>query len=212
MSPKKKVWNHSLELAVTWMSGLLVLFIANTTLFRYYGASVGDPWFNYLLAAVILTLVAVVTVKLRRYHKDVLLANSRIKRVDGMNGEQFAQYISGIGCKEGWSIELGPTEASGTLLYLDKDETRMMAVLHTGKRKLTRDSIAAAWTRCRKHESAAGGCNIWYITNSSFTSQARKEAAGLDIHLMDRRVLIESLAKTPVVPLFPAPAKKTGKK
>lgn len=204
---RKKKKDHTLELAMTWAAGLLVLLTANMTLFRYYEASVGDPWFNYLIGAAVVVLLFVISRKVQRLRHDIKLANSQISRIDGMDAYEFALYIKEITDKEGWE-EAGITiEPFGAVLQLARPGEQVQVVLHTGKRKLTREFVATVGEHCGQLVSSQGSHaeanGVWCITNASFTAQGRREAAALGLKLVDRGGLIDGLAKTPNVPFIP---------
>ncbi|MDF2938429.1 MAG: hypothetical protein K0Q90_3802, partial [Paenibacillaceae bacterium] len=86
----------SLELSITWTAGCVLLLAANMTIFRQMDASVGDPWFNYILGAVILLQSIYIGVRLYKLHGEIVYANSQIERVDGLDDTGFAEYISSI--------------------------------------------------------------------------------------------------------------------
>lgn len=203
MSVRKKKGNHSLELAITWLCGFLLLLVANTTIFRQLNASVGEPWFNYFLAMAALYLSVVIVIRFRRLYKEVKHANSQIERVDGMDDAGFAEYIMGICQKDGWEAEQGDADSTGAHLYLEHAAARLQAVLHTGRRRLTRDYILAVGSTCRRRPHPRGEAEVLCIANTSFTAQARREASRLGIRLMDRKALIDRLAKTDSAPIIP---------
>lgn len=209
MSVRKKKPNYSLELAITWMFGCLLLLVANMTVFRRLDASVGEPWFNYLLGVLIAWQLTVITVRFRRLHKEVKYANSQIERVDGMGDEAFARYVAPLLEKEGWQVTPGLEDGAGALLYLEAAGGRIQAVFHTGRRKLTRDYIAAVGAKCREQSHPGGEAVIWCLTNTSFTSQAQKEAGRLGFQLMDRKRLINRLAKSDSAPIIPRAGRKS---
>jgi hypothetical protein len=205
---RKKTLNHSLELAITWMSGCLLLLIANMTIFRHLNASVGEPWFNYFLGAVVLVLLVVISVRFRRLHKEIKYANSQIERVDGMGDEGFAEYICALCQKDGWITRTGEAGACGALLYLEASGIKAQVVLHTARRKLTREYITGVAGLCLDNPHPGGEAEFWCITNTSFTPQALNQAALEGIRLMDRRALIDRLAKSDSVPVISSMVRK----
>lgn len=178
------------------------------TIFKNLGASIGDPWFNYFLAAIALGLVTLIAVRFNRLRKDVLHANSQIERVDGMDDEAFAQYISAILIREGWEVQAGPSGSAGALLYLEQNGKKVMMVLHTGRRRLTREYMSAVLAMCTEHPHPGGQADRWCFTNTSFTSQARQEGSRSGFHLVDRRGIMKRLAKSAATPIIPNPVRK----
>lgn len=202
MASRKKTRHQSLELALTWLAGCILLLVANMTIFDRLDASVGDPWFNYVLGTAALVLLVNVLLKVNVLRREVLTANSQISRIDGMGDQDFAGYMAGLLEKEGWNTFPGPPDTCGALLYLEKSGARACAILHTGRRKLTRDYVGAVLSHCRERPHPSGEAEIWCITNTRFTSQARKEASQSGIRLMDRERTIRRLAKSASSPIL----------
>lgn len=201
----------SLELSITWTAGCVLLLVANMTIFRQLDASVGDPWFNYVLGAAILLQSMYVGIRLYRLHGEIVYANSQIERVDGLDDIGFAEYIGSICEGEGWSSRIGGSAAAGTNLYLEKEGTCLHVILHTARRRLTGDYVISAANTLKDHPHPAGEAEMWCLTNTSFTDRARKSAADYGLRLVDRKELIRRLAKGGSAPFFHKPGlKKKG--
>ncbi|RAV01229.1 restriction endonuclease [Paenibacillus sp. YN15] len=191
-----------LELSITWTAGCVLLLLANMTIFRQLNASVGDPWFNYMLGAAILLQSLYIGVRLYRLHGEIVYANSQIEKVDGLDDVGFAEYISGLCADEGWSSQLGSCAAAGAALYLEKADTRLHVILHTARRRLTGDYVASAAGSMKESPHPAGEAELWCLTNTSFTDRARRAAADYGLRLVDRKELIRRLAKSGTMPFF----------
>lgn len=202
MSRPAKKRQLSLELSITWTAGCILLLLANLTIFRQLEASVGDPWFNYILGAAILFQSLYIGIRLYRLHSEVVVANSQIERVDGLDDTGFAEYISGLCTSEGWRIVAGESAPAGTALYLESPDDRIHVILHTARRRLTGDYVASAAHFMNGHPHPAGDAELWCLTNTSFTDRARRTAAECGLRLVDRKELIRRLAKSGTSPLF----------
>lgn len=196
----------SLELSITWTVGCVLLLVVNMTFFRQLDASVGDPWFNYILGAAILVQSIYIGIRLYRLHGEIIYANSQIERVDPLDDAGFAEYIAHVCEAEGWSCQVGRTTDAGTILYLEKTGTCLQVILHTARRRLTGEYVAAAANALNETPHPAGEAELWCLANTSFTDRARKAAAGYGLRLVDRKELIRRLAKNGSAPFF----RKTG--
>lgn len=198
MSSERKSRGNKLEITVTWMLGCLVLLISNSTIFKSFGASVGDPWLNLLLSGIILTLLGRIAVVFQRLQRDVRVSNSRIDRVDQLDDEEFAGYMLQVYKRIGWltAPASNAADAAGnTCLELLQGERRVLASFHTGRRKLTKEFVTASHSKLRSTYAGAGHPEIWLVTNATYTSQACREASRLGIRLVDREALIDVLVK-----------------
>ncbi len=192
----------SLELSITWTAGCVLLLVANMTIFRQLDASVGDPWFNYILGAAILVQSIYIGIRLYRLHGEIVYANSQIERVDALDDTGFAEYIAHVGEGEGWSSQVGRSADAGTILYLEKSGTCLQVILHTARRRLTGEYVAAAANTLNESPHPAGEAELWCLANTSFTDRARKAAADYGLRLVDRKELIRRLAKSGSSPFF----------
>lgn len=202
MSRPAKKRQLSLEISISWAAGCLLLLVANLTIFRQLDASVGDPWFNYTLAVLILVQCLFIGKRLYRLHGEVVHANSQIDRVDGFDDCAFAEYIGALCEKDGWNVRPGDIAAPGASLYLEKAETRIQLLLHNARRKLTGDYVASAVSFLGEHPRSAGETELWCITNTSFTDRARRTAGEMGIRLVDRKELIRRLARSGSAPFI----------
>lgn len=211
-SNRKKKSRGGLELYVTWMLGALLLLIANRTIFKRMDASVGEPWLNLFLSAIILVLLARIGLLFQRLQREIKWSNSRIDRIDGGSDEEFASYMQEVYRKQGWNSEpylpLSPEGGSpgGTAFLMSRGDRRVAAAFLVGRRKLTREYVSASAARIRSIW-AGSGCEVWLVTNSSFTSQAAREASKLGVKLTDRKALISFLAET-ALPAADMPARR----
>lgn len=196
MSSGRKKRPNGLEMSVTWMLGCLVLLISNGTIFKSFNASVGEPWLNLLLSAVILVLLGRIAVAFYGLQRDVKVSNSGISRVDEMDDEQFAGFMLQNYRRLGWMAEAWPTgRPGGACLELRKGRRRVLALCQTGRRKLTKEYVTAAHSLLGAGREGKGGPEIWLVTNASYTAQASREASSRRIRLVDRAALIDILVK-----------------
>lgn len=210
MPPGREKKGRGLELSVSWMLGALVLLVSNSTVFKAMDASVGEPWLNLILSALILTLLGRIAVTFYNLQREVKISNSRIDRVDRLDDGGLAAYMRNVYRGIGWSA----TEAealflrdgtSGGMFFgmASGNGRRVVAAFHSGKRKLTKEYVAAssAALRTAAVPSSGGNPELWLVTNVSFTAQACKEASRLGVRLVDRKALIDLLADTDVAPV-----------
>jgi restriction system protein len=196
MLSESKKRPERLEMTVTWMLGCLVLLISNSTIFKSFNASIGDPWLNLLLSGVILTLLGRIAIVFHRLQKDVRVSNSRIDRVDQLNDEDFASCMLPVYKRLGWIAEPHMEGLSAqSCLELLQGQRRVLALFQTGRRKLTKEYVTASHSKLRSGYNGTGHPEIWLVTNASFTSQACREASRLGIRLVDRDALIDVLIK-----------------
>lgn len=186
---KSRKSHTKMELYVSWMLGGLLLLIANSTIFNYFGASIGDPWFNLLLSALVLFLLGKIAVTYLEMQHSKIKRKSNISAIDSMNGAQFAEYMAAYFRNQGWSITVVGEERSE--LIAERNGERRLIILRASKRKLTPDTFIHSAEA--KEWYGAGGMLI--ITNGSYTSRAKQEADIRDIELWDRKLLIRELAK-----------------
>lgn len=190
-----------LEFTVTWMLGCLLLLISNSTIFKSFNASVGDPWFNLLLSVIILIMLVRIATVFYGLQKDVKRDNSGIDKVDQLDNEGFARHMERIYSRNGWSTEPCQPSEAGFILTMNRDGRRVLAFFPTGKRKLTRDYVKLAWMAGSLVENGGHeGRELWLVTNSTFTSQARQEASERGIRLTEREALIDYLAGSEPAP------------
>jgi hypothetical protein len=192
-----------LEFTVTWMLGCLLLLISNSTIFKSFNASVGEPWFNLLLSVIILIMLVRIAVVFYGLQKDVKRDNSGIDKIDQLNNEGFARHMQSIYSRDGWSTEPCQPSEAGFCLPMNRDSRRVLVFFPTGKRKLTRDYVKLAWMAGSLAEKENGEYErreLWLVTNSIFTSQARQEAAERGIRMTERDALIDFLAGSEPAP------------
>lgn len=197
MADRQKKRTSKQELYVSWMLGFLVLLIGNATIFKRYGASVGDPWFNLILSGAILFMLIRIALDFVNGQKTKKRTKSNIDKIDGMSEEDFACYIARYFARDGWTAESTVPKTAGTELLLRKEARSVRAILRKSRRKLTHEYIRQVFQETAAY--AGSGEETWIITNGAFTSQAARAAANRGIKLWDRRILIDKLAKIEAV-------------
>ncbi|WP_438448171.1 restriction endonuclease [Gorillibacterium sp. sgz5001074] len=217
MPTERKSRSRGLELDVSWMLGALVLLISNATIFKHLNASVGEPWLNLFLSGIILMLLGRISITFYRIQQEVKLSNSRIDRVDQLGQEEFALYMQEVYRLQGWNVS-APKPLSdqgmiphGMLFRLTSVNGReAVAALHAGRRKLSKEYIAAASAKLQSESTGSKRrLEHWLVTNVSLTPQAVREASGRGLRLVDRKALIDLLAGVPAAPA-PAPVNQPG--
>lgn len=178
-----------LELYVSWMLGGLLLLIANSTFFKRYGASIGEPWLNLLLSALVLLMLGKIAVSFLRMQQKIKEDRANIAAIDKMNSEAFFHYMEAFFRHQGWNVRTDALD--GSELLAERDGKRLLVVLRCSKRKLTHETVLLAESLRDKYQADEARV----ITNGSFTSQARREAERLHIGLWDRKELIRQLAR-----------------
>lgn len=192
MAGKKKKRSNKLELYVSWMLGCLLLLISNQTVFKSNGASIGDPWFNLFLSAVILAMLVKIGLSFVTEQKNTKLSASNIGALDRMDEEHMARYLGKAFGREGWTMEGLEAGPSGARLSMSMNGRHVQCLIRKSRRKLTQEAVnlAAAYRMESRPEM-----EVWLITNGSFTSSARREASARGVKLWQREDLVDYLAK-----------------
>jgi len=189
-TPKRT--DHKLELQITWMLGCLLLLIANATYFRRMGVSLGDPWLNWVLLAIVLLFLVKISAAFIHLHQEQKRHAAGIAEIDRMDNEAFLQRMADYFTAEGWMVSASGLGTLGGWLALARDDRRLCVVTRLKRRKLTHEyigEVAAQWSA-----SGHGGV-ILVITNGQFTTEARRAARKVGLTLWDRGTLIHQLAR-----------------
>lgn len=182
--------DHKLELQMSWMLGCLLLLIANATYFRKMGVSLGDPWLNWVLLAIVLLFLVRLSAAFIHLHREQKRHAAGIAEIDRMDDEAFLKHMADYFAADGWVVSASGLGTLGGWLELARDDRRLCVVTRLNRRKLTHEyigEVVAQWSK-----SGHGG--VLVITNGQFTTEARRAARKTGLTLWDRGTLIHQLA------------------
>lgn len=195
-SPRKKSTANGrpMELWISWMLGCLLLLISNQTVFRSYEASIGDPWLNLVLSAVILVLLYYIAKGFVKGQRESVLAASGIRQLDEASDEEFADTLQEAFQRSGWLLEeRSPSDGQAAMFVLTKDQRYVGIVLRKSRRKLTHPVVQELLEELgRTHPDLQ---DRLLLTNGEFTRQARQWADQARCTLWSRKELVEFLSR-----------------